>query len=141
MTFTNFVAEPLKYVGKGTGEFIKALMKEIPLILHVPVLIIMALAVLVSTEPLTVHRTYRTKAILNTQTKSHPRHEKMICRCCSFIQTYMHIPLSTDWCSGLPVDTMAMTLNQAFLPAGSLHTKLVVDFFEKEPPLSFCSPE
>lgn len=49
MTFTNFVTEPLKYVGKGTGEFIKALMKEIPVLLHVPVLVVMALAVLVST--------------------------------------------------------------------------------------------
>ncbi|XP_060057953.1 chloride channel CLIC-like protein 1 [Erinaceus europaeus] len=46
VTFTNFVTEPLKYIGKGTGEFIKALMKEIPVLLHIPVLIIMALAVL-----------------------------------------------------------------------------------------------
>ncbi|XP_065763703.1 chloride channel CLIC-like protein 1 isoform X1 [Muntiacus reevesi] len=46
VTFTNFVTEPLKHIGKGTGEFIKALMKEIPVLLHVPVLIIMALAVL-----------------------------------------------------------------------------------------------
>lgn len=51
VTFTNFVVEPLKYVGKGAGEFIKALMKEIPGLLHVPVLIVMALAVVVSTEP------------------------------------------------------------------------------------------
>lgn len=46
VTFTNFVTEPLKHVGKGAGEFIKALMKEIPVLLHIPVLIIMALAVL-----------------------------------------------------------------------------------------------
>ncbi|NWX66294.1 CLCC1 protein, partial [Promerops cafer] len=46
ITFTNFVTEPLKDVGQGIGEFIKALMKEIPLILQVPVLIMMALAVL-----------------------------------------------------------------------------------------------
>ncbi|XP_063263736.1 chloride channel CLIC-like protein 1 isoform X2 [Prinia subflava] len=46
ITFTNFVTEPLKHVGQGIGEFIKALMKEIPLILQVPVLIMMALAVL-----------------------------------------------------------------------------------------------
>ncbi|XP_005860143.2 PREDICTED: chloride channel CLIC-like protein 1 isoform X2 [Myotis brandtii] len=45
VTFTNFVVEPLKYIGKGTGEFIKALMKEIPGLLHIPVLIVMALAV------------------------------------------------------------------------------------------------
>lgn len=47
VTFTNFVTEPLKHVGKGTGEFIKALMKEIPVLLQVPVLIIMALAILI----------------------------------------------------------------------------------------------
>ncbi|NWV13173.1 CLCC1 protein, partial [Ptilonorhynchus violaceus] len=46
ITFTNFVTEPLKHVGQGIGEFIKALMKEIPLILQVPVLVMMALAVL-----------------------------------------------------------------------------------------------
>ncbi|XP_051481430.1 chloride channel CLIC-like protein 1 isoform X1 [Apus apus] len=46
ITFTNFVTEPLKHVGQGIGEFIKALMKEIPLILQIPVLIMMALAVL-----------------------------------------------------------------------------------------------
>lgn len=46
VTFTNFVTEPLKYIGKGTGEFIKALMKEIPVLLQIPVLVILALAVL-----------------------------------------------------------------------------------------------
>uniref|UniRef100_A0A8C3GK59 Chloride channel CLIC-like protein 1 n=1 Tax=Cairina moschata TaxID=8855 RepID=A0A8C3GK59_CAIMO len=46
ITFTNFVTEPLKHVGQGIGEFIKALMKEIPLILQIPVLLIMALGVL-----------------------------------------------------------------------------------------------
>ncbi|NXT82557.1 CLCC1 protein, partial [Zapornia atra] len=46
ITFTNFVTEPLKHVGQGVGEFIKALMKEIPFILQIPVLIIMALGVL-----------------------------------------------------------------------------------------------
>ncbi|XP_052586654.1 chloride channel CLIC-like protein 1 isoform X1 [Peromyscus californicus insignis] len=46
VTFTNFVTEPLKHIGKGTGEFIKALMKEIPVLLQIPVLVIIALAVL-----------------------------------------------------------------------------------------------
>ncbi|XP_009083113.1 PREDICTED: chloride channel CLIC-like protein 1 [Acanthisitta chloris] len=45
ITFTNFVTEPLKHVGQGIGEFIKALMKEIPFLLQIPVLVIMALAV------------------------------------------------------------------------------------------------
>lgn len=47
VTFTNFVTEPLKHIGQGIGEFIKALMKEIPVLLHLPVLIILAVAVLV----------------------------------------------------------------------------------------------
>ncbi|XP_052035383.1 chloride channel CLIC-like protein 1 [Apodemus sylvaticus] len=46
VTVTNFVTEPLKHIGKGMGEFIKALMKEIPVILQIPVLVIIALAVL-----------------------------------------------------------------------------------------------
>ncbi|XP_030893520.1 chloride channel CLIC-like protein 1 isoform X2 [Leptonychotes weddellii] len=46
VTFTNFVTEPLKHIGKGAGEFIKEFMKEIPVLLHIPVLVIMALAVL-----------------------------------------------------------------------------------------------
>uniref|UniRef100_A0A6J0SZ12 Chloride channel CLIC-like protein 1 n=2 Tax=Pogona vitticeps TaxID=103695 RepID=A0A6J0SZ12_9SAUR len=47
VTFTNFVTEPLKYIGKGIGEFIRALMKEIPVLLQIPVLVIMAGAVLI----------------------------------------------------------------------------------------------
>ncbi|OXB84165.1 UNVERIFIED_CONTAM: hypothetical protein H355_007048 [Colinus virginianus] len=46
ITFTTFVTEPLKHVGQGIGEFIRALMKEIPLLLQIPVLIMMALVIL-----------------------------------------------------------------------------------------------
>lgn len=46
VTFTNFVSEPLKHIGKGTGEFITALMKDIPVLLQIPVLIVMALALM-----------------------------------------------------------------------------------------------
>ncbi|XP_028613132.1 chloride channel CLIC-like protein 1 [Grammomys surdaster] len=46
ITFTNFITEPLKHIGKGTGEFIKALMKEIPVLLQIPVLLLIAAAVL-----------------------------------------------------------------------------------------------
>ncbi|XP_026710240.1 chloride channel CLIC-like protein 1 [Athene cunicularia] len=46
VTFTNFVTEPLKHVGQGIGEFIKELMKDLPFFLQIPVLIMMALAVL-----------------------------------------------------------------------------------------------
>ncbi|XP_034293299.1 chloride channel CLIC-like protein 1 isoform X2 [Pantherophis guttatus] len=47
VTFTNFITEPLKHVGQGIGEFIRALMKEIPILLQIPVLIIMAGATLI----------------------------------------------------------------------------------------------
>ncbi|KAG8132727.1 putative Chloride channel CLIC-like protein [Naja naja] len=46
VTFTNFITEPLKHIGQGIGEFIRALMKEIPVLLHIPVLIIIAGATL-----------------------------------------------------------------------------------------------
>ncbi|XP_055995008.1 chloride channel CLIC-like protein 1 [Sorex fumeus] len=46
VTLTTFVMDPLKYVGKGLGEFITAFMKEIPGILHIPVLIILGLSAL-----------------------------------------------------------------------------------------------
>ncbi|XP_031231072.1 chloride channel CLIC-like protein 1 isoform X2 [Mastomys coucha] len=45
VTYTHFVTEPLKHIGKGMGEFLKALMKEIPVLLQIPVLVIVALAV------------------------------------------------------------------------------------------------
>ncbi|XP_032074180.1 chloride channel CLIC-like protein 1 isoform X2 [Thamnophis elegans] len=47
VTFTNFITEPLKHIGKGIGEFIRALMKEIPVLLQIPVLVIMAGATLI----------------------------------------------------------------------------------------------
>ncbi|XP_010150016.1 PREDICTED: chloride channel CLIC-like protein 1, partial [Eurypyga helias] len=46
VTLTTFVTEPLKHVGQGIGEFMKGLMKEMPFILQVPVLMMMALGVL-----------------------------------------------------------------------------------------------
>ncbi|XP_075473199.1 chloride channel CLIC-like protein 1 isoform X2 [Ascaphus truei] len=46
LTFTNFITEPLKHVGKGMGEFLKGFLSEIPVLLQIPVLILMALAAL-----------------------------------------------------------------------------------------------
>ncbi|XP_030062923.1 chloride channel CLIC-like protein 1 [Microcaecilia unicolor] len=46
LTYTHFVTEPLKHVGRGMGEFIRGLLNEIPMLLQIPVLILMALAVL-----------------------------------------------------------------------------------------------
>ncbi|KAM9324542.1 chloride channel CLIC-like protein 1 [Gastrophryne carolinensis] len=47
VTFTNFVTEPLKHVGKGIGEFFHALLAEMPVLYQLPVLIIIALLLLV----------------------------------------------------------------------------------------------
>nr|XP_033772815.1 chloride channel CLIC-like protein 1 isoform X2 [Geotrypetes seraphini]XP_033772817.1 chloride channel CLIC-like protein 1 isoform X2 [Geotrypetes seraphini] len=46
LTYTHFVTEPLKHVGQGMGQFTKGLLNEIPMLLQIPVLILMALAVL-----------------------------------------------------------------------------------------------
>ncbi|XP_063282195.1 chloride channel CLIC-like protein 1 isoform X1 [Pelobates fuscus] len=46
LTFTNFVTEPLKHIGKGLGEFISSLLSEIPVLLQIPVLIFMAIALM-----------------------------------------------------------------------------------------------
>ncbi|XP_054421058.1 chloride channel CLIC-like protein 1 [Pteronotus mesoamericanus] len=46
VTFTNFVTEPLKHIGQGIGEFIKALMKETPVLYQIPLLAIVAIGVL-----------------------------------------------------------------------------------------------
>ncbi|XP_018424490.1 PREDICTED: chloride channel CLIC-like protein 1 [Nanorana parkeri] len=47
VTFTNFITEPLKHIGKGIGEFFHALLAEMPLIYQPLVLIIIALLLLV----------------------------------------------------------------------------------------------
>nr|AAI70076.1 LOC397947 protein [Xenopus laevis] len=46
LTFTNFITEPLKHIGKGIGEFLNALLSEIPLFFQVPVLIFIAVLLL-----------------------------------------------------------------------------------------------
>ncbi|XP_045672949.1 chloride channel CLIC-like protein 1 [Phyllostomus hastatus] len=45
-TFINLVMDPWKYIGKGTGQFVTALMKEIPVLYQVVLFIIVALGVL-----------------------------------------------------------------------------------------------
>ncbi|KAM5148839.1 chloride channel CLIC-like protein 1 [Mantella aurantiaca] len=46
ITFTNFITEPLKHIGKGFGEFFHALLAEMPLFYQPIVLIIIALLLL-----------------------------------------------------------------------------------------------
>ncbi|XP_063796221.1 chloride channel CLIC-like protein 1 isoform X2 [Pseudophryne corroboree] len=48
LTFTDFITEPLKHVGKAIGEFLHNLLAEIPLFYQMPVLLIIVLIVLVT---------------------------------------------------------------------------------------------
>ncbi|KAG2461559.1 WDR47 protein, partial [Polypterus senegalus] len=47
MTFTTFVTEPLKHVGQGISEFLRALLKDLPITLQIPVVIIIAVTVVI----------------------------------------------------------------------------------------------
>ncbi|XP_026091770.1 chloride channel CLIC-like protein 1 [Carassius auratus] len=47
VTITSFITDPLKQIGQGIGEFLRALLKDLPITLQLPVLVIIALAILV----------------------------------------------------------------------------------------------
>ncbi|XP_056132386.1 chloride channel CLIC-like protein 1 isoform X2 [Lampris incognitus] len=47
VTITTFITEPLKHVGQGISEFIRALLKDLPVTLQIPVFITIILAVLI----------------------------------------------------------------------------------------------
>ncbi|XP_028666908.2 chloride channel CLIC-like protein 1 isoform X7 [Erpetoichthys calabaricus] len=47
VTFTTFVTEPLKHVGQGISEFLRALLKDLPITLQIPVVIIIAVTVVI----------------------------------------------------------------------------------------------
>uniref|UniRef100_W5LDX7 Chloride channel CLIC-like protein 1 n=1 Tax=Astyanax mexicanus TaxID=7994 RepID=W5LDX7_ASTMX len=47
MTITTFVTDPLKQVGQGISEFLRALLKDLPVTLQIPVLITIVLAIVV----------------------------------------------------------------------------------------------
>ncbi|KAM9357700.1 chloride channel CLIC-like protein 1 [Symphorus nematophorus] len=46
VTFTTFITEPLKYIGEGISEFLRALLKDLPVTLQVPVLITMVACIM-----------------------------------------------------------------------------------------------
>nr|DBA18196.1 TPA: hypothetical protein GDO54_016474 [Pyxicephalus adspersus] len=56
VTFTNFITEPLKHIGKGIGEFFHALLAEMPLLYQPIVLVIIALILLVSMVILSLYK-------------------------------------------------------------------------------------
>ncbi|XP_059399438.1 chloride channel CLIC-like protein 1 isoform X2 [Carassius carassius] len=47
VTITSFITDPLKQIGQGISEFLRALLKDLPVTLQLPVLVIIALAILV----------------------------------------------------------------------------------------------
>ncbi|XP_056304175.1 chloride channel CLIC-like protein 1 [Danio aesculapii] len=47
ITITNFITDPLKHIGEGISEFLRALLKDLPITLQIPVLIIIILAILI----------------------------------------------------------------------------------------------
>lgn len=47
VTITSFITDPLKQFGEGIGEFLRALLKDLPVTLQIPVLLLIALAIIV----------------------------------------------------------------------------------------------
>ncbi|XP_034035807.1 chloride channel CLIC-like protein 1 [Thalassophryne amazonica] len=47
LTITTFITEPLKHFGQGISEFLRALLKDLPITLQIPVLITIVLSILV----------------------------------------------------------------------------------------------
>ncbi|XP_050950835.1 chloride channel CLIC-like protein 1 isoform X2 [Labeo rohita] len=47
VTITSFITDPLKQIGQGISEFLRALLKDLPVTLQLPVLLTIALAIIV----------------------------------------------------------------------------------------------
>lgn len=47
VTMTTFITEPLKHFGQGISEFLRALLKDLPITLQIPVLITIVFSILV----------------------------------------------------------------------------------------------
>ncbi|AWP10888.1 putative chloride channel CLIC-like protein 1 [Scophthalmus maximus] len=47
VTITTFITEPLKHMGQGISEFLRALLKDLPVTLQIPVLLTIVLSILV----------------------------------------------------------------------------------------------
>lgn len=47
VTITSFITDPLKQIGEGISEFLRALLKDLPVTLQIPVLLIIAVAIFV----------------------------------------------------------------------------------------------
>lgn len=49
VTITTFITEPLKHFGQGISEFLRALLKDLPVTLQIPVLLTIVLSIVVMT--------------------------------------------------------------------------------------------
>ncbi|XP_076134999.1 chloride channel CLIC-like protein 1 isoform X1 [Alosa pseudoharengus] len=49
VTITTFITEPLKHLGQGISEFLRALLKDLPVTLQIPVLLTIVLSIVVCT--------------------------------------------------------------------------------------------
>ncbi|XP_062412293.1 chloride channel CLIC-like protein 1 [Sardina pilchardus] len=49
VTITTFITEPLKHLGQGISEFLRALLKDLPVTLQIPVLLTIVLAIVICT--------------------------------------------------------------------------------------------
>ncbi|XP_062307001.1 chloride channel CLIC-like protein 1 [Osmerus eperlanus] len=47
VTITTFITEPLKHIGQGISDFLRALLKDLPVTLQIPVLLTIVLSILV----------------------------------------------------------------------------------------------
>lgn len=47
MTIATFFTDPLKHIGQGISEFLRALLKDLPFTLQIPVLLLIGLSVVV----------------------------------------------------------------------------------------------
>ncbi|XP_063057978.1 chloride channel CLIC-like protein 1 [Engraulis encrasicolus] len=49
LTLTTFITEPLKHLGQGISEFLRALLKDLPITLQIPVLLTIVLSIVLCT--------------------------------------------------------------------------------------------
>ncbi|XP_050950841.1 chloride channel CLIC-like protein 1 [Labeo rohita] len=62
VTITSFITDPMKQIGQGINEFLRALLKDLPVILQLPVLLIFALAIFVfmfGAAQASIHQAFR----------------------------------------------------------------------------------
>lgn len=49
VTIVTFITEPMKHIGEGISDFIRALLKDLPVTLQIPVILTVVLIIVVKT--------------------------------------------------------------------------------------------